>query len=421
MEEILENRYNTSKWFFFTLLYIIIDYGRPQDILHIAFLKPAFILIIILSGYLLTSGKIFAASIKQIKMIWLFIILLAIFIPFATNNYFAYLATKDMLLYMPFIISTIICVNSLQRLKKTIFIFVCLMIYIALFSFIHKGVGSGNYFQDENDVSLYINMWIPFCFFLFFVTKEWTMKIIYFMGLILGVLTVIISSSRGGFIGLVTISFVCWLSSSKKVLSLIILGLLVIMVVTLASDAYWHRMNTIKDTDTGTAAERIESWKAGWRMFLDNPWGVGGNNFQARFHEYQSGWFGSKGMWGRVAHSLWFTLMPELGIAGIFIYFILLKYNIKDILYLKKIKQNDQRKNPDLEYLHALSGAFIASLAGYFSSGSFVSVLYYPHYWYLTGIIVAATNVAKGILTRNELRADLEKLDKDISDNAALN
>jgi hypothetical protein len=119
---------------------------------------------------------------------------------------------------------------------------------------------------------------------------------------------------------------------------------------------------------------------------------VGGNNYQVRFPEYQSDFF-HRGMWGRVAHSLWFTLIPELGIFGILIYFYLLKYNISDILSLHKLPGND----PDILYLHSLSGAFIASITGYFISGTFISVLYYPHYWYITGIIVAATRIGNKI------------------------
>ena len=96
-------------------------------------------------------------------------------------------------------------------------------------------------------------------------------------------------------------------------------------------------------------------------------------------------------MWGRAAHSLWFTLMPELGIIGIIIYFRLLLYNLKDIFVVKnKETENDEK----LKYLHALSLALIASLAGFFASATFISVLYYPHYWYLSGLIVAIANIS---------------------------
>ena len=127
------------------------------------------------------------------------------------------------------------------------------------------------------------------------------------------------------------------------------------------------------------------------RMFIDNPLGVGGNNFQVRFPEYQSKIF-KRGMWGRVAHSLWFTLISELGIFGILIFFMLLYYNVRDIIFLKNFRLDNRE---DLKYLNVLSLATFASFAGYFASGTFLSVLYYPHYWYLTAILVASVKIAK--------------------------
>ena len=154
-------------------------------------------------------------------------------------------------------------------------------------------------------------------------------------------------------------------------------------------------MSTITDLGESTATARIESWKAAWDIFIDHPLGVGGNNFQVWFNKYQTEYF-KRGMWGRVAHSLWFTLIPELGIVGIYIYFALLYQNIKDIFYLKNINNSDDY---DIKYINYLSLAFLASLAGYFASGTFLSVLYYSHYWYLTAIVIATRNITNNYLS----------------------
>jgi len=84
-----------------------------------------------------------------------------------------------------------------------------------------------------------------------------------------------------------------------------------------APPTYWNEMKTIQTegSEKGTGKERVESWKAGWRMFLDHPIiGVGALNFGVWFAEY----FPERShmMWGRVAHSLYFTLIPEMGIIG---------------------------------------------------------------------------------------------------------
>ena len=272
------------------------------------------------------------------------------------------------------------------------------MIYVSGYALTHGGKGSGNYFMDENDVSLYINMWLPFCYFLSFVEKKRIIRLLYITGLIIGVSAVVYSGSRGGFIGLIAVGFIIWLYSPNKLFTLIVISLTALVMVVLASKSYWNEMSTITDLSEGTANARIESWKAAWRIFIDHPLGVGGNNFQVWFDKYQSGYF-KRGMWGRVAHSLWFTLIPELGIAGIYLYFSLLYHNLKNIFYLKNIKNSE---TVEIKYINHLSLAFLGSLAGYFSSGTFLSVLYYAHYWYLTAIIIATSNIANKYIADTE-------------------
>jgi probable O-glycosylation ligase (exosortase A-associated) len=277
-------------------------------------------------------------------------------------------------------------------------------IYISIYSLMHNGMGSGNYFQDENDVALFINMWIPFCYFLFMYETNKTKKILYMVGLICGLLAIVVSFSRGGFVGLVCVAAVVWLYSPKKILSLVMVVVLAGVVYVFGGEEYWNEMATISETQDGTAEGRILSWQAGWDMFLDHPLGVGGNNFPMHFPDYQSEEF-KKNMWGRAAHSLWFTLIPELGIFGIIIYFALLTYNIKDLAHLKKQKAGN---NQDLRYLYILSIASFAALAGFFASATFLSVLYYPHYWYLTALIVAMANISRE-LTKKEKEGDAEQ------------
>ena len=390
MEKILNTNNTTQKaWFFFVLLYLVMDYGRPQDILSIGFMRPAMIVILVLTFFILTHGEFHIYDSKQTKMVFCFILLLCIYVPFVRNNYFAWIAVRNMLLYVPLILSTIGCVNSIFRLRKMVLVLMALMTYVAIYSIFHHGMGSGNYFKDENDLSLYINTFLPFCYFLFFYENKKIMKIFYASALIIGVMSIVKSFSRGGFIGLLSVSFVLWINSSKKIISLIIICSLGALLYFYAGEKYWNEMSTITETSGGTAQARLASWESAWKMFLDNPLGVGGNNFPVRFPEYQSEYF-ERGMWGRAAHSLWFTLLAELGVFGVIIYLSLLYYNIKDIFFLRKLETGNNR---DLEYICVLSLAILVAFVGYFASGTFLSVLYYPHYWYLTALLIAMKRI----------------------------
>ena len=185
-----------------------------------------------------------------------------------------------MALYLPFIFCALISINTIERLKKTINILIVLMVYVSGYALTHGGKGSGNYFFDENDVSLYINMWLPFCYFLLFVEKRRIIRVLYITGLVLGLSAVVYSRSRGGFVGLLAVGFIIWLYSPNKLVTLTIFGFASLIIVAFASQNYWSEMSTITDLSERTSSTRLESWKAAWKIFLDHPFGVGGNNFQ---------------------------------------------------------------------------------------------------------------------------------------------
>lgn len=382
--------------FILVLVYLLIDYGRPMD--DISFLKAAYpgaAIIVLLILACLTSGRPPLFKGKQTKVTWLFIFLLAAYVPIAVNNHWAYMSTITVLKFMPFFIAVILFVNSFDRLKKLFGFWVLLMFYLAIRGIINKGIGGSSFLGDENDFSLLMNMMIPFGISFALYERNFRKKIYYLTASVLAIMSVLASFSRGGFVGLVAVVVCFWLFSPRKVLALAFVGLFGVVVYFTASEKYWARIETATATNEGTAKERLDSWKAGWEMFKDHPLGVGGGNFPVLFHDYQPGGM-RKNMWGRAAHSLYFTLLPELGIFGAIIYGMLLFYNLKDIFWLKKVKAEG---DDELRFAHYLGLAFLASLMGYFTSGTFLSVLYYPHYFYVTAMIVASRNFYKTKLT----------------------
>ena len=215
-----KEKFDDSKWFLFTMLFLVVEYGRPQDILPIGFLRPAILVGLPLIFFTIKYNGVILSKSNQTRMIWYIILLLALLVPFAFNNNKAYYTFYTMIMYMPFIISLIVCVNSIERLRKFMNLYIAIMVYVALYSYFNSGVGSGNYFQDENDVSLYLNMVMPFCYFLFLTEKKVKLKIFYAFAFSVALTTVVISFSRGGFIGLMVIFFIIWLVSPRKFLSL---------------------------------------------------------------------------------------------------------------------------------------------------------------------------------------------------------
>jgi O-antigen ligase len=299
-------------------------------------------------------------------------------------------------------ISIISFVDIFPKVTTLINAWIGIHVYLAIVGIVKKGRGVGGFLGDENDFCMTLNMIIPFAFFMALAEKNIRRKFIYIALTGLFLLANIITFSRGGFIGLAAVAIFCLLKSPKKIISTIVIVLLALSVLQFAPDKYWSEMKSIQQegASEGTGRERVYQWKVGWKMFLDNPvMGVGQGNYPFRFREYEIKSGFSKGLEGRsragrAAHSLYFTLLPELGVAGAIIFFLMLYAVYKDTRAIRKISKGDYPRFPfDKSKLFYLSLAMEASLIGYLVSGFFISVLYYPSFWILMGFVLALRKV----------------------------
>jgi O-antigen ligase len=258
--------------------------------------------------------------------------------------------------------------------------------------------------MDENDFCLAINMIIPFCFFSA-VTLKGNKRIIYFGLSCLFLFVVILTKSRGGFVGLVAMLLYAWFRSRRKLLMGFALTMLLVFAVLVAPSTYDERIQSIVEEGTrrGTAADRIYIWKIGWDMFLDHPvLGVGQGNFPYEFRKYEVEAGFSEGLYGRsragrAAHSIYFTLLPELGVAGVLIFILILYNNFNDLKFIRNLRKIGGDIVPDTEFqkIQNYGMAIDCSMVAYLVSGTFISALYYPHFWILTGTIISLRKMAE--------------------------
>ncbi len=373
------------------LAYLVLDYGRPQDVVPgLGAARPAAIVTVLLAAAYLAMPRYWVGA-KQFYAVWAFVGLLAAWVPLATNNFYAYQTFLAMVLILPLVLSVPACLRTLPAVRGTLGFCVLLMTFQASWAILHGGRGTGATLWDQNDLALFVNTFLPFAYFFFRVEKRVLRKLFYAAAMVVGIAAIVATRSRGGFVGLLGIGAVMWLLGAKKIRSLLMIAALAGCLALVANASYWQRISTATDSATGTGRIRLESWKAGWSMFLHNPLGVGGGNFPVKFADYQDRYF-QRGMWGRMAHSLWFTLLPELGVPGAIVYGWLMFLNFRDSFRMRRLGR--AAGGADGALLSALGSAFLASFAGFFASGTFLSVLYYPHYWYLTGFVVATVAAA---------------------------
>ena len=391
--------------FYLVVLYLLLEFGRPQTFVPILrnLHLPAITLILMLISVLF-SAKLYLKD-KQTILFILLIAEMVIHGPIALNNYWAFTIFYTTIVTFIGYIGIICIVDKDYKYDKLIKFWLIIFIYLGIVGVMRKGVGVGGFIGDENDFCMSLNMVLPFAFFGILSEKKIINKM-YFIFIACLLLSAILTYSRGGFIGLVTVTIYCWIRSNKKITFAMIIGFFVIFALLTAPASYWERIRSISDeaqnTDrqAGTGSQRVYSWKLGWDIFLENPIiGVGQGNYPWHVGESED----KKGLlWktrsisGRAAHSLYFTLLPELGIIGTILFFTMIFYSINDLKYIKNasniyrgniLTEEEARKT----YYQAL--ALEGGLIGFLVTSVFISTLYYPNFWILCGFILSLKKI----------------------------
>jgi len=403
MDETVKNN-ETMVSFYLIIIYLFLEFLRPQTLLPIlqVFHLPAVTIIFILIS-ILFSGNLYFKD-KQTVLFLLLLCEMVIHGPIAVNNYWAYQMFYTMTITFIAYFGIIVFIDSDYKYDRLIKYWSIIYLFVSIIGILNKGVGIGGFIGDENDLAMSLNMVVPFALFGIFSAYKKSAKI-YFIILTCLLLSCILTYSRGGFIGLVSVTIYCWIRSNKKIAFATIVGFFVIFAWFTAPDYYWERVATIsseaQDTDSqnSTGAQRVYSWKLGWQIFLQNPViGGGQGNYPwtiGKAEEEKGILWRTRSLSGRAAHSLYFTLLPELGIVGVLIFITMIVCSLKDLKFIKRTTLNTTHiwSKEESKKVYYLTLALEGSMVGFLTSSVFISTLYYPNFWILCGFIVSLRKI----------------------------
>jgi len=186
-------------------------------------------------------------------------------------------------------------------------------------------------------------------------------------------------------------------------MTLVVIAMLTLFMVLVAPEKYGDRIRSItqQGDQTGTGRERVYTWGVAWDMFKGNPlFGVGQGNARWEFRKYEISAGFEEGLQGRsragrAMHSIYFTMLPELGIFGTFLIGAMIYFYYKDTKRIRdklRNKTNMLKRNiltKDINLVFSLE----ASLIGYLVSSIFISTLYYPNFWIMMRFTVCFKNI----------------------------
>ena len=392
--------------FFLLLTYLFFEYGRPQALLPpLAVLHLPALIAILLAGWLFIRGNLRLTE-KQTLFFGLLLGLMVIHGPLAVNNYWALIVFIAMCFNFIVFLSILHFVDNEERFGKLVKVWLVVHVLVAAVGIVKKGVGIGGFLGDENDLCLALNMILPFAFFLAMSAETNSKKIYYITLACLFLFVIILTQSRGGFLGLVATGSYCWWKSKRKLLSGTVVVVLALFLAMVAPSAYWSEIRSIAEENTpanphGTGAERYYSWKIAWGMFLDNPiMGVGQGNYpwNVGVYEQKQGLtegFNERSLAGRAAHSLYFTVMPELGLIGTVLFIVMVLLTVRDLRFIQRSGGMEAEEADGTLPAASLATALEASLVGYLVTGAFLSVLYYPNFWILMGFTLSLRKIVE--------------------------
>jgi O-antigen ligase len=307
----------------------------------------------------------------------------------STNNYWAFQFFRGMVVMVMLFLLTVNFVGTKREFRLLIGVLIAAHVFLSL-----KGIGQflignevgttgvvgGNFLGDENDFALALIVIFPFAYFAVGGSRTGKGKVFWSLLVLLFLTTIMLTMSRGGFLGIAATLLVCWARSGRKALGLLALLIAVAAVALLAPDRYFEEIRSIRQTDEGTALKRREYWMAGIRMFAEKPLiGVGPGNSKIFMPQYVDLPHPNQ-QWGRAMHGTLPLLLAEMGAAGFLIFTVLAAQSARDLGALRKRRFEDEEERRFDDYVR---NAVTASAIGFLVTSTFLSALYYPHIYVL--------------------------------------
>ncbi len=360
---------------------------RPQDYLSfLGVLRPGVSLgLITMCIYFFSAKKNEKISNNiQFRLYIFLIMVMFIGVPF---SYYRSASLKDVFDYASVITIFFLLfyqiVNTISKLRRLLFVYslgvALYCIYILNYGdFSGERIAFGSMF-DANDTAFYIIAFLPFN--LLFISKDnkGITRIVAVINIILSLIVMLKTGSRGGLLALISISF--YLLSVKtisvrlsfiKKTALVLVAIMALQFVNMNSERYKTLLDMKGDYNVTDEEGRLAIWKMGMRMMLSHPLtGVGVNRFNEGVG-YDRERRGVAVVKWQTAHNSLVQIGAETGVLGL-ILFCMMSLNVFKITRLTIDKSRS-------EELVKIAEIVRVGFIGLFISIMFISQAY-SIYW----------------------------------------
>ncbi len=255
---------------------------------------------------------------------------------------------------------------------------------------IHRG--PGGMLEDNNDFALALVMNMPLLFYLGQVENRPWIKKATLLGVILTMLTVMLTHSRGGFLSMCAVIGVFWLRARKKMIGVIALLFFVFGFFFLAPQHVRDRIFSIGQYKKDSSAMgRLRAWTIALRMIGAYPvFGVGMRNYQVHWDEFKQGIsFGES--YAPVAHNSYLQIWAEGGTLSFLTYLALLGGGFVACRRLRRLGLSVRGG----EWIFHYARMFEASLVAFVVGATFLNRGHFDLIYHLLALISCLMIIAR--------------------------
>lgn len=365
-------------------------YFRPYELLGLDALKTLALyfalgtILIFVPTQFSTEGNVTARP-PEIIYVLLFAAFALISIPIGRSPSESWTVFND--IFIKVVLMFIVMVNVLRnefRLRTMIWLSLGIGAYLSYnaFDLYQRGVFKtegyrvsvdlGGMFGNPNELATHFVMFIPVAVVLAISAKKLLMKLVYAAVTILFIAGIMVTFSRGAFLGLIICSFVlAWkLGRDRKILVMSVSAISSAIFLLAAPGGYGLRVLSILIPGldpVGSADQRKELLIRSIWVTLRNPQGVG------------MGMFRIMNDTGHETHNAYTQVSAELGILALIVYLLLLTSPIRRLSAIER----EMYRNKDYSWIYYLSIGLQVSIiaymvASFFGSFAFNWFVYYP-------------------------------------------
>jgi putative inorganic carbon (HCO3(-)) transporter len=236
-------------------------------------------------------------------------------------------------------------------------------------------------YYDNNQLALAVVTELPLVYYILQHSKALWLRVPAIVAMMLQVVMVFGSYSRGGVLALGMMLSLLWWRSDRKIIYGALAAVVVIGGLSVMPDTFFAKLHTVNSLDSDESFQgRLNAWQVAFLYAVDHfPFGAGFNGAQTPgvFYRYLPN------ASNHAAHSIYFQMLGDHGFLGLGLFLAILLLALRNA----GIVRRQAHGNPEMLWAYDLADMIRISLLSFYFGGAALSMAYSDVYLILIALV----------------------------------